>query len=331
MGLAPQKGRSPINARQEAYERLGGRYQVRVLEPSPPAVTDPPWFADDPTDPLHEGPRRRRDDDPPLVSPVSTGDLLWDDLAREDPALAGWCAERWLGAYHRLPAPPEGLVTTRQALHRVAEHVISPTRQRANGKVGLRYTQGGFGTPFFGNDVQIRLSRDVLTVQMGTEQTEGRLTTLKDAAEFIGFDLTRFDAALQEQPLDIDLQASDFLAELFGFGTSVLEQLRAEASESLDPSRVQLWPEHFDLSVELGPEPAGGRAAYGCSPGDDLHLEPYLYVAPWSAPPGGELWQASGFHGAEMTYRDLLAAEDQRAAALDFYRSRLAALTPARN
>ena len=37
------------NARQEAFERLGGRYEVRVLEPSPPAVDEEPWFADDPT------------------------------------------------------------------------------------------------------------------------------------------------------------------------------------------------------------------------------------------------------------------------------------------
>jgi hypothetical protein len=52
-----------------------------------------------------------------------------------------------------------------------------------------------------------------------------------------------------------------------------------------------------------------------------------LYVAPWVAPPAGELWQASGFSGAELPYAALLESGDQRAAALRFFRSRLAALT----
>jgi hypothetical protein len=37
-----------LDPRQEALERVGGEYDVRVLEPSPPPVTEPPWFADDP-------------------------------------------------------------------------------------------------------------------------------------------------------------------------------------------------------------------------------------------------------------------------------------------
>jgi hypothetical protein len=106
----------------------------------------------------------------------------------------------------------------------------------------------------------------------------------------------------------------------------VLEQLRAEASGASEPSRVQLWPEHFDVAVETGSEEADQRATLGGSPGDDAHPEPYLYVVPWTARPEGELWQASAFRGAELAYADLLAAADQRAAALDFFRARLAAL-----
>jgi hypothetical protein len=37
-----------MNARDEAVARLGGRCDARVLEPSPPAVTEPPWFTADP-------------------------------------------------------------------------------------------------------------------------------------------------------------------------------------------------------------------------------------------------------------------------------------------
>ena len=106
----------------------------------------------------------------------------------------------------------------------------------------------------------------------------------------------------------------------------MLEELRAGAGDELAPSRVQLWPEHFDLALELGAV-EGGRAAYGFSPGDELHPEPYMYVAPWQAPEPSELWQASAFKGAELSHAELLGAADQRSCALEFFSARLAALT----
>src|SRR5256885_1014850 len=121
------------NPRDEAYDRVAHRYEARVLEPSPPAVKEPPWFADD---------------------PVARGELR--------------------------PQPVDG----------------------------------------------------------------------------------------------VDEDAARCLADWYGFAASVLEQLRAEAPAELEPSRVQLWPEHFDMSVELGPEAAGQRAGFGCSPGDAQHPEP---------------------------------------------------------
>ena len=109
----------------------------------------------------------------------------------------------------------------------------------------------------------------------------------------------------------------------------MLEQLRAVVPDELEPSRVQLWPEHFDLALELGLEQDGRRAGYGASPGDERHPEPYLYVVPWSQVPDGPLWQAEHYRGAELSYADLLAAGDQRETALSFYRDRLTALTDA--
>jgi hypothetical protein len=315
---------TPRHPRGEAEERLRGRYEARVLEPSPPAIAQAPWFADDP---VEIGERRRYHR--PLVSPVNGGDLLWDELARADAELAQWCAERWLGAYRRLGEPPASLVQTRRALHGVAEHVISPTRRRANGKIGLRYTLEGFGTPFFGNDVQVRVAGETLIVQVAGRVQHGRLTTLADAAEFIGFDLTRHDLAGAGQPLEVDAEASSFLGEWFGFAASVLQQLRAEATDGKD-TRVQLWPEHFDMAVELGAQQEGRRAAYGLSPGDDAHAQPYVYVTPWEGVPDSELWNAKGFRGAELSYGELLEAEDQREAALSFLRSRRDALAASR-
>jgi hypothetical protein len=106
----------------------------------------------------------------------------------------------------------------------------------------------------------------------------------------------------------------------------VLEQLRAEAGPAEKPSLVQLWPEHFDIAVELGDEDSGARANYGFSPGDEAHDEPYVYVGPWTARPRGPLWQASGFPGAELSLTEVLAADDQRAAALEWLRVRRDAL-----
>ena len=89
---------------------------------------------------------------------------------------------------------------------------------------------------------------------------------------------------------------------------------------------MQLWPEHFDLAVDLGSEAAQARATYGLSPGDEDHPEPYLYVAPWAPPATGDLWQATGFTGAELPYSELLDATDQRETALAFFCARLLAL-----
>jgi hypothetical protein len=295
------------NPRQEAFERLAGRYDVRVLEPSPPTVSEPPWFADDPTE--RGDVRAARE----LISPVTTGDVLWDDLARDNPTLGAWCAERWLGAYRRLKAAPGALVPTRLALHRLAEHVLTPARQGANGKIALRYVAGGFGTPFFGDDEQVRVQGTELVVEAPAGVRRAPIDSLAAAAQHVGIGLE-----VDDEPLDVDETAGRFLGDWYGFTASVLEQLRAEAEPELDASRVQLWTEHFDMATELGAEAAGVRAGYGGSPGDEAHPEPYLYVVPW---------ETSSAAGAELSYAELLAASDQRAAALDFFRARLRELT----
>jgi hypothetical protein len=315
-----------MNARAEAIARLDGRYDARVLEPSPPAIAEPPWFADDPVgrgEPRGELPR---------VSPVAGADLRWEDVVDTRAGLDEWCAERWLASYHPLEDPPRRLVRTRAALHRLAEHVIAPAREHANGKIGLRYTHCGFGTPFFGADVQLRVVSDMLVVQRGNRESAEPISTLASAASHLGEELLPRGCA-DEEPLEVDPAASRFLGEWFGFGASLLEELRAGVGDDAEPSRVQLWPEHFDISVELGSESAGARAGYGASPGDEDHAEPYLYVAPWGDVQSGDaLFDATAFKGAELPYSELLAAAQggganaQRELALSFFRERLSAL-----
>ena len=310
-----------MNPRAEAIARVDGRYDARVLEPSPPAVAEPPWFADDPVG------RGEPAGDRPRVSPVAGSDLRWEDLIAYDPELAEWCADRWLAAHHRLPAPAAGLAATRVSLHRLAEHVMSPARAQTNGKIALRFTRGGFGTPFFGDDVQLRVAGDHLTVQDPGGERSARITTLGEMAAHAAPHLAPGTPVPDaDRPLPVDPAAAALLGDWFGFGAAVLEELRASVGDEHEPSRVQLWPEHFDLSVELGREVDGARAGYGASPGDELHPLPYLYVTPWASVPDGPLWQTAPFPGAELGYAALLEATDQRAGALRFYRQRLAAL-----
>ncbi len=131
---------------------------------------------------------------------------------------------------------------------------------------------------------------------------------------------------LDEQPLPVDRPAADALGAWYALGAAVLAELIGDASPEDDPSEMNLWPEHFDLAIELGSEAQGARANYGFSPGDTDHPEPYLYVGPWTAEVEGRLWNGRGFRGAELGYAELLAADDPQRAAIDFCRTRRHAL-----
>jgi len=312
-----------IDPRREAFERVGGRYDVRVLEPSPPAVHEPPWFADDPVAPEPRLPGRA------LVSPVANGDRTWDDVAREEADLTEWCADRWLGAWRRLPPlrSTDALVTTKESWHVLAEHVLSAARRAANGKIGLRYTRGGVGTPFYaiGDDErQARLEGDELVVVRDGTERRAPITTVAAAADLVGVtpgapaDLyTPATVGEPETTLVVDANAARVLGDWFGFACSVLEELRVEAGGR--DRRTQVWPEHFDISIDLGDEAAGTRGTFGASPGDAEHPVPYLYVTHWAGLPDAPFWNDHAFSGASLAYTTLLDVDDQRRAALDFY------------
>jgi hypothetical protein len=315
-----------VNPRREASERVDGAYEVRVLEPAPPPVTDGPWFADDPV---------TRGESPagtPIVSPVTTGDVTWDELSRDDHELAGWCGERWLGAWRPLPPLPArtAFVSTRAALHMLAEHVLGRARYNANGKIGLRYTRRGVGTPWFRHrdrDAQVRIEGTNVVVHEDGETQSAPVTTVSAAAELAGVQpgapeevYAPTTSFTPDAPLVLDARSVEFLGAWFGFATSVLEQLRAEADPVDEPSRVQLWPEHFDLSVDLGDEHAGRRGTFGASPGDDVDRDPYLYVTHWADVAEDEFWNEAHFPGASLTVVTLANASDQRATALRFLR-----------
>lgn len=127
--------------------------------------------------------------------------------------------------------------------------------------------------------------------------------------------------------LTVDPAVTEAIGDWSGFATSVLEEARRPPAAE-EVSRVQLWPEHFDLAFEMGSNERGHRASYGASPGDDAHPEPYLYVAAWGdIDRSDHYWNDTTFNGASLPYRQLLAAGDQRATALTFLRQGFERLT----
>lgn len=202
----------------------------------------------------------------------------------------------------RLPPLPAGFRATVAALHRVAEDVVAAERKPDN-EIALEPTPGGFGTPEFeweGSSRRIRV----------------------EGAELV----READGRGQRESLEVDPAGARALADWYAFGAVVLGLLAAAAEPEDAPSPPILWPEHFDLAIELGSEADGLRTNYGFSPGDEQHPEPYAYVGPWAPQPPGELWNARGFAGAELGYAELLGAGDQEATALEFLLARRDAL-----
>ena len=228
----------------------------------------------------------------------------------------------------RLEPLPPSFAATRGALHRVAEEIVAAARKPHN-EIALTHTPGGFGTPPFsldGHSIQVRVDGVELVVLEDEAERRMRLTSLAEAAEFVGEEL--FPAGLPEDrsPLDIDPAAAQRLGELYAFGAEALESFRSRLDPAADASPAIVWPEHFDIAIEAGVEADGRRATYGVSPGDEEHSEPYAYVAPWTAPPSGPLWNATGFTGAELPYAELAAASDPVAEAVEFMAVRRSAL-----
>lgn len=223
---------------------------------------------------------------------------------------------------------------SRLALHRVAAYVVSPARRRAMGRMGLRATPGGFGTPsFYGPDGMTMVGVDGvdLVVRSDSGLIKRPLSTLADAGALVGADPDVAWAADLDIPEPGDLQAplavdagdAAALAAWFAFGWGILEDLSMDTA-SEQASEPQLWPEHFDPAIEIG-DPETNRASYGFSPGDvaqDASVGPerlpYLYVAPWFADkaPASSYWSAGRL--AILRYADLRADPDPAATARAF-------------
>jgi hypothetical protein len=219
---------------------------------------------------------------------------------------------------------PDTFPSSRDALHAVAEHVLAPVRYRADGRVALVVTTGGFGTPALGDGVRVRVDVTELVHERPGTLTRVGLTTLGAAAQFVdvplGLPAGVYPPATPCAPeisVAVEGDAARAFAAWLDLGAVLLGELR-EHYGGQNATMPTLWPEHFDVAMEMGDAGAGSRANYGASPGDATIPQPYLYVGPWDA---GRRRGMLGTHafGAAMTYEEILGAGNPRAAGADFF------------
>jgi hypothetical protein len=212
------------------------------------------------------------------------------------------------------PVDEAHLTATRFGLHQVVEHVLAAELHRHTGRIGLRPTPGGVGTPTFivdGTTRQLRVDGADLVLVQGDERRAAPLTTLAEAAAALDVvpappevytAVTPFEP---DRPLDLDPAVVRALSDWLRVGSEALERFSA-AHGGLESTAAQLWPEHFDLAISMA------EVNYGVSPGDAVHPLPYAYVGPWAVPADagadGSWWNES--YGRGVSAVDLHDAQD---------------------
>ncbi|MET0695145.1 MAG: hypothetical protein ABWY56_14520 [Propionibacteriaceae bacterium] len=187
------------------------------------------------------------------------------------------------------------LVQTRRQLHGIAECLLAGPEHRETGEIALRVSPGGFETT-------AGSSRRLAGTQLVTDEGHFEATgTFADLAARLGVQFGRPDLdypdgsdARAEDVVALDAQAARALEDWFELGDAALR--RFEPSQS-----PILWPEHFDVAIELD------QGIFGASPGDDGHPTPYAYVSTRDHDADG-YWNAS--FGALRDHTELRSVED---------------------
>jgi hypothetical protein len=225
-------------------------------------------------------------------------------------------------------------VSTRDGLHRVAEHVVAKARYVDDREIRLTAFAGGFATPVLSWGTRVRIEADELVVDDSDGSRRTRLNTIAEAAAFVGvepgFPVELYPPAtsfVADQPLSLDRGAAEALAAWYGFTAEVLELFATEILEA-HPSPLVLWPEHFDQAFFTEDADEARRANYGASPGDEGHPEPYMYVGPWGTPAPSGFWNAAHFNGAVLPLSQIVVEADPARTALRFLRAGRLLLAP---
>lgn len=210
------------------------------------------------------------------------------------------------------------LAPTRDALHRVAVHILARARVESSGRFSLRVAPGGIGTPDLADGRRVRISGERLVVESDASGAASVRSipiagsTLRELAAVAGVDLARpLDVGHDTPPLGnpdaviaLDAATAAGLAGWYRDVSAMLDGVLAGLPVDPTPTLPRLWPEHFDVAVEAQATPST-RVNLGGSPGDAFCGEPYLYVGPWTADRPGEaaFWNAP--FGAFRTRREL--------------------------
>lgn len=229
-----------------------------------------------------------------------------------------------------------GRIETVEELRRVAVHVIARARVAETTRFSLRVTPDGFGTPEFGDNARrVRVAGDGLIVEQdppGSAQVRhaplagsslGALAALAGVELSEPLDVGHDTPELgdPEAPLVINAAVRAETTTWFGIVEAALLAVVGGLDPEAAPTLPRLWPEHFDVAVEVDAAP-GQRVNLGGSPGDGFSAEPYLYVGPWTeARPGDAGFWTAPFGASRL--RSALGS-DPVAAAAAFYREGLA-------
>jgi hypothetical protein len=170
------------------------------------------------------------------------------------------------------------LIETRRALHAVAEQLLAGPQYRSAGTIRLHVTPGGFGQV----KGPLRVEGADLVSETGRVPLRGGIAALAAAVgvepgapEGLYSDHAELGPA---DVIEVDPGAAAELADWLARGDQALRALDPDA-------QPVLWPEHFDLGIQLD------EVNYGVSPGDAGYPRPYAYVGPWT-PRTGPFWNA---------------------------------------
>ena len=236
---------------------------------------------------------------------------------------------------------PDDWPTQRDTLRRIATHVVAQAQAVVTGHFALTPFAGGFGTPQFGDDRQrVRVAGGSMFVENARVERNGEAVASTTVHTIAGSTIAELSAAcgfVPDRDFSVgndtpDLGDVDEMLVLDSDATTVLGDFYALGQRSLDvalaslpdpqASIVRLWPEHFDVGVDLAVDARTRpevRTNLGAAAGDAFHQEPYLYVAPWDADrPGPEgFWNAP--FGAVLGFGDLDMADNPLRAAAEFF------------
>lgn len=238
----------------------------------------------------------------------------------------------------------------RDTLRRIATHVVAQSQQVATGHFALVALPGGFGTPQFGEDRRrVRVASGSLLVENARGRRDGDETAVTDIRPLSGSTIDDLCSACGFEPdpdfwvggdtpppgdlgapLEVDATALRRLGEWYSLGQRAIDEAVVGLSNP-QASVMRLWPEHFDLGIDVtvGPGAHGSsrRANLGAAAGDGFHEQPYLYVGPWGdeRPGPADYWNAP--FGAVLGFGDIAGSADPLAVAVEFLAAGLDHLT----